>query len=332
MLDGTRESLVAALNTLEIFGTLSGLRVNMDKTKLVWLGKKKHSKDKFNIDFNLEWNATEFKLLGIMFSVDLHKIPNLNFEPLLGKVKSILSTWKKRHLTPLGKITVLKTFILASFNHLFTVLPTPSDYLLQELTNLFYSFLWDNKPDKINRKQICCNYNDGGLKMVNIKAYIISQKLSWIRRLFNNNNAPWIQYLRIFLKIPYLFTTGSQWSNIQSKRIKNPFWRDVVGCWSSFIDRSVSFTKNAEMTLPIWGNPLFFKDYLCFSKWISKGITYLADIINESGTIMDCQVIESKYNLTINFLEYYRLRSSEFYGPQKPDMHQALYSIHFQNP
>ena len=138
-----------------------------------------------------------------MFSVDLHRIPNLNFEPLLGKVKCILSTWKKCHLTPLGKITVLKTFILASFNHLFTVLPTPSDYLLQELTNLFYSFLWDNKPDKINRKQICCNYNDGGLKMVNIKAYIISQKLSWIRRLFINNNAPWIQYLRIFFKIPY---------------------------------------------------------------------------------------------------------------------------------
>ena len=62
MLDGTRDSLVAALNTLEIFGTLSGLRVNMDKTKLVWLGKKKHSKDKFNIDFNLKWNVTEFKL------------------------------------------------------------------------------------------------------------------------------------------------------------------------------------------------------------------------------------------------------------------------------
>ena len=147
-----------------------------------------------------------------------------------------------------------KDIYFGKLQSLIHILPTPSDYLLQELTNLFYSFLWDNKADKINRKQICCNYNDGGLKMVNIKAYIISQKLSWIPRLINNNNALWIQYLRIFLKIPYLFSTGSQWSNIQSKRIKNPFWRDVVGCWSSFIDRSVSFTKNAEMTLPIWDN------------------------------------------------------------------------------
>ena len=39
-LDGTKDSLEAALNTLEIFGSVSGLVVNKDKTKLIWLGKK----------------------------------------------------------------------------------------------------------------------------------------------------------------------------------------------------------------------------------------------------------------------------------------------------
>ena len=38
-----------------------------------------------------------------------------------------------------------------------------------------------------------------------------------------------------------------------------------------------------------------------------KGNYFFSCIINESGTIMDYKVIESKYNLTINFLEYYRL-------------------------
>ena len=38
-LDDTRDSLKAALNTLETFGTLSGLVVNKDNTKLVWLGE-----------------------------------------------------------------------------------------------------------------------------------------------------------------------------------------------------------------------------------------------------------------------------------------------------
>ena len=34
-LDGNKDSLEAALNTLEIFGSLSGLKVNIDKIKIV---------------------------------------------------------------------------------------------------------------------------------------------------------------------------------------------------------------------------------------------------------------------------------------------------------
>ena len=55
-LDGTQKSLPAALNTLEIFGSYSGLRMNKSKTKLIWIGRKKHSKD----NLNLEWGGTKF--------------------------------------------------------------------------------------------------------------------------------------------------------------------------------------------------------------------------------------------------------------------------------
>ena len=40
ILDGSKESLVVALNTLEIFGSMSGLKINTNKTKLIWIGKK----------------------------------------------------------------------------------------------------------------------------------------------------------------------------------------------------------------------------------------------------------------------------------------------------
>ena len=56
ILNGTVESLQAALNILEIFGSFSGLKVNIDKTQLVWIGKKKHSIDKVNIQ-NISWNT-----------------------------------------------------------------------------------------------------------------------------------------------------------------------------------------------------------------------------------------------------------------------------------
>ena len=48
-----------------------------------------------------------------------------------------------------------------------TTLPTPENFL-KKTNSLLYSFLWDDKPDKIKRETICQDYQQGGLKMINI--------------------------------------------------------------------------------------------------------------------------------------------------------------------
>ena len=53
-LDGSQVSLQAALNTLETYGTYSCLKMNKKKTKVFWLGRKKHSKEKLNVSVNLD--------------------------------------------------------------------------------------------------------------------------------------------------------------------------------------------------------------------------------------------------------------------------------------
>ena len=40
IVNSSYESMVAALNTLELFGSKSGLKINTDKTKVTWTGKK----------------------------------------------------------------------------------------------------------------------------------------------------------------------------------------------------------------------------------------------------------------------------------------------------
>ena len=119
-LDGSKDSLEAALNTLEIFGSLSGLKINMDKTKIVWLGKKKHSKDKFEISYKFDWGTTSFKLLGINFSVDLNNIPGLNYTPALKIINKILTNWQRKNLTPIGKIAVIQIFVKSILTHVFS--------------------------------------------------------------------------------------------------------------------------------------------------------------------------------------------------------------------
>ena len=68
ILNGSDQSLQAALNTIKIFGSFSGLKMNTTKTKVIWIGRKKHSRDKLNVTSNLEWGTNSFKLLGLIIS------------------------------------------------------------------------------------------------------------------------------------------------------------------------------------------------------------------------------------------------------------------------
>ena len=100
-LDGSSSSFEAALNILEIFGSISGLNVNKDKTKLVWIGKK-HCKDKLKKS-GFQWGCTQVDFLGLTFSVDLSKMIELNFKAQILEIKELIKIWNKRYLTPLGK-------------------------------------------------------------------------------------------------------------------------------------------------------------------------------------------------------------------------------------
>ena len=44
-MDGSEGSLQQILNILEVFRSLSGLKMNMSKTKMIWIGKKQCSKE-----------------------------------------------------------------------------------------------------------------------------------------------------------------------------------------------------------------------------------------------------------------------------------------------
>ena len=60
LLDGSQSSLQIALNIMELFASLSGLKMNTEKTKIICIGSKKHCKEKLNISAKLHWGDTEF--------------------------------------------------------------------------------------------------------------------------------------------------------------------------------------------------------------------------------------------------------------------------------
>ena len=160
--------------------------MNKEKTKVIWIGRKKFSKDKLNVTTDLEWGCTNFTLLGIEFSTNLSTITERNYTKALEKIKKLVKTWSNRYLTPLGKITVIKTNLISQCIHLLSL----------SLNTILYKFLWNGKPDKIRKSTISLGYMQGGMKMINIHNFDEALKISWIKKLVTQPNSQWYNKYR----------------------------------------------------------------------------------------------------------------------------------------
>ena len=136
ILDGSEESLNETLLELEWFKKISGLKINFSKTQVIWIGSKKYSSDRLCENWNLSWGKTTFTVLGINFDVDISKITKINYEKYLKKMKGLFKQWNKRNLTPIDKITVVKSLILPVLNHLFIALPNPSIEIIKDIEDM----------------------------------------------------------------------------------------------------------------------------------------------------------------------------------------------------
>ena len=211
---------------------------------------------------------------------------------------------KKRFLTPLGKITVIKTLALPKFNHLFTSLPTPTPDKIKTINNLFYSFIWNDKPDKINRK----SFLKGGLNMIDIEKFIYALKSTWVKRLWNNDGAQWAKILDYrVLPCDKLVLLGPSWHETLNNKVTNPFWKDILLSWSKINENIPLKTFQDFITDSFWYNFKIGTESFFLPNWYKAGIFCAADIMDSKG-IFPKITLEKKYNIRINFLEYHRVK------------------------
>lgn len=140
-----KNDVVAAMNEIEIFGSFSGLLLNRNKTEGLWIGKLKSCKDKIE---GIKWGDKPITALGVFFGHDKEECKNLNWNGKIKKTNKLFMIWKKRNLSILGKILIIKTLILPLFTFLGSVCLTPENYL-KEIENNSYKYIWDGKPNKV---------------------------------------------------------------------------------------------------------------------------------------------------------------------------------------
>ena len=102
-----------------------------------------------DINENLEWGTTKFNLLGVNVSVNLDEMVELNYNPVIAIIKKLLSIWSHIYLTPVGKITIIKTLALSKFSHLILSIPSTGRGKVKSLESIFLKFTWDNKLTRL---------------------------------------------------------------------------------------------------------------------------------------------------------------------------------------
>ena len=300
-LNRSKESLQAILNVLETFGSISGLKMNTEKTKLIWIGSKKHCKEKLNVSSKLHWGDSEFNLLGIEFSIELTLVPDLNYDTAIQSAKQTINSWQHRYLTPIGKITVIKTLILSKFTHLFMSIPTPS-HLIDTINKLLFRYIWDGKPDKITRQQISKKISDGGLAMINVYNFEKSLKIKWVKHIISGKNFAWLTLLNHEIKdLNKLTLLGGDWLN-ERKPSLNPFWKTVFSYFKDFCRNVNVCSRQDILSSSLWFNSHIGTEHLFFPDWFKHGIYSIGDIVHTNGNILSLQEIKIRYDFPINVL------------------------------
>lgn len=306
LLDGSKKSLEKCLSILKLYARASGLCINIEKTKVVWIGSEKHSNRRFCEDYELCWEENEFTVLGVKFTKNLSDIVEVNYRIKIDEMKKIFLNWSKRILTPLGRITVIKSLALPKINHLILSIPNPSEKMIKEIQTMFYDYLWNHGPDKIKRTLISQNYNRGGLRMVDIEKFILSLKLTWLRRIILNPTKYLSAVNRIFPVLTECLKFGSAFINERRSNIENKFWCEVLCAYKVFTEKLKCSNWKEFLCTSLWynidikvgGATVYYKS------WKEKGIMVINDLVDIHGEFLSFENFQRKYSIHTHFLQY----------------------------
>ena len=176
--------------TLKVFSLYSGLQINDDKTEVFAIGPHKLVQNDFTHKVR-----KSIKILGTVFDYHKPSQDKANFDSI--SIKKTLSMWKWRGLTLIGKIQIVKTFIIPKFLGKATAISISND-LVKQINRLIFGFIWKGN-DKIKRTALNNDIENGGLKMLDIESMISAQRVMILKTYLGESNSSWKTFLDDFL-------------------------------------------------------------------------------------------------------------------------------------
>ena len=217
--------------------------------------------------------------------------------------------------------------------------------IIKEINDIFYSFLWNNKGDKLKRSVMINNYESGGLEMIDISSFNKSLETTWVKKyLDESKGGKWKDFFELELGKyggSVVFTGNLNRRDIlKTTSVKDPFLQEIVQIWSEVNFDNQIKTKQHFLELPIWHNSLIrINDKPVFYEHIFlRGISKVSHLMKDLRTFLSLSEFLNTFNIRIEPLKYFGLISallylynSNFSGNETrdPQLPPTLSSNHF---
>ena len=146
------------------FEEVSGLRINLGKSKLVPIGVV-HNMDVLMGMLGCRQSSLPLRYLGLSLGAKFKELPIWN--PILEKMERRLAGWKTLYLSKGGKVTLIKSTLSSLPTYFFFFLPLTRK-VANRMEKLQRDFLWsgingNSKLHLVNWAQVCKPLQVGGL-------------------------------------------------------------------------------------------------------------------------------------------------------------------------
>ncbi|XP_071699246.1 uncharacterized protein [Rutidosis leptorrhynchoides] len=209
------------LMVLEYFHLVSGMRINLQKSKLYGIGVEMDQVDLMASRCGCEAGNTPFKFLGLLIGSNPNR--RAHWQHLTDKFDSKLSLWAANLLSIGGRYTLIKS-VLGSLGIYYLSLFRAPISIIKSLEKKRARFFWGGCKEKrkmawIKWEQTIASLENGGLGIGSILSFNLSLLLKWKWRLVRCTSSLWARTLVAIHGIKAGFgnrgcKTSGVWSNI----------------------------------------------------------------------------------------------------------------------
>ena len=142
-------------------------KVNHEKTELLLLGNLACTVQETALN-NIKIKRS-VRILGVYLTYAVRAKQRLNINELISSIQLKLRIWRWRDLTIIGRIQIVKTFIIPIFLYR-TSLTSLDKESVKEANKIIFDFIWKGK-DKVKRSALFSDTEDGGLEAPHLVKY-----------------------------------------------------------------------------------------------------------------------------------------------------------------